>query len=182
MCAGELVVDASREPARQRCGQCGWVQYRNPSPGVTVLVVEGDQVLLGKRGPESFEPDKWCLPGGFMEFEEDFLAAGAREVLEETGLRVQIRSIVNVVTNFLAPNLHTLVVVLLAQVVGGEATPGDDVCELGWYPLSGPLPEMAFEADEYIVERCASGRLEELRVQPAPGTSDAGIETTRPDV
>jgi hypothetical protein len=43
--------------------------------------------------------------------------------------------------------------VLLAKKTGGTLKPGDDMVHLEWFPLSGPLPEMAFEADEHIIKR-----------------------------
>ncbi|HBE80872.1 MAG TPA: NUDIX hydrolase, partial [Firmicutes bacterium] len=30
---------------------------------------------------------------------------------------------------------------------------GDDIEELGWSPITGPLPEMAFEADIMIIRQ-----------------------------
>ena len=131
-----------------------------------MLIVNDGLVLLGKRAEKSFEAGKFCLPGGFIEFDEDFLAAGAREVLEETGLRVEIRSILNVVSNFLSPDLHTLVIVLLTSIAEGTPVPGDDLCELQWFPLDGPLPEMAFEADQHIIERYSRTELKGLPVDP----------------
>jgi ADP-ribose pyrophosphatase YjhB (NUDIX family) len=103
---------------------------------------------------------------GFIEFEEDFLSAATREVKEETGLNIEIRSIISVVSNFLSPGLHTLAIVLLARVVGGEARAGDDLEALKWFPLEGPLPEMAFEADQHIIERYSETRLEGAPVDP----------------
>lgn len=72
---------------------------------------------------------------------------------EETGLDVEIRAILNVVSNMLSAKLHTLAIVLLASVEAGEPRAGDDLETLKWFPISGPLPEMAFEADERIIER-----------------------------
>ena len=165
LCGAELAEDATHEPPRHRCPDCHWIHYRNPSPGVTVLIVDGDRVLLGKRGADSFAPGQWCLPGGFIEFEEDYLTAARREVLEETGLEVRVTGIVNVATKYLSPTLHTLVPVVKAEIVGGEATPGDDLVALEWVPLEGPLPEMAFEADRYVIERAARDQLPHLPVQ-----------------
>jgi hypothetical protein len=58
---------------RPACSNCGFVQHRNPAPTVSVLVVDEDRVLLGKRGGH---PGKgtWSLPSGYVEYEEDFLA------------------------------------------------------------------------------------------------------------
>ena len=80
---------------------------------------------------------------------------------EETGLEVEIRSILNVVSNLLSPRLHTLAIVLLAGVNAGELKAGDDLETLDWFPLPGLLPEMAFEADEFIIRRVQNTNLEE---------------------
>src|SRR5262249_767660 len=78
------------ERTRPACPGCGWVAYRNPAPGVAVLVTEGDRVLLGRRAGRTRGGGLWELPSGFVEFDEDFLSAGRREVREETGLEVEI--------------------------------------------------------------------------------------------
>jgi 8-oxo-dGTP diphosphatase len=151
---------------RQTCPACGWVRYHNPAPGVVILICREEQVLLGRRCSSSYAPGAWCLPGGFVEFEEDFLTAAIREVREETGLVVEITSIISVVSNFLTPDLHTLVVVLAARIIGGREQPGDDLEQLAWYPLTGPFPEMAFEADRHIIERYWRTALEGAPVDP----------------
>ena len=116
------------------------------------MIEEDGYVLLGKRRG-GFGTGKWGLPQGYIEFDEDFLTAAIREVKEETGLDVEIRSILNVVSNLLSPRLHTLAIVLLAGVAAGEPCACDDLESLEWFPLSGPLPDMAFEADEHIIAR-----------------------------
>lgn len=166
LCGTGLSGGTPDSAQRPRCTRCGWVHYKNPAPGVVVLIEEGGRVLLGRRAEGTFEADKWCLPGGFIEFDEDFLRAGIREVLEETGLRAEIRSILNVSSNFLSPDLHTLVIVLLAGATAGTAVPGDDLCELRWFPLDEPFPEMAFEADQHIIERYRQTELKGLSVDP----------------
>jgi ADP-ribose pyrophosphatase YjhB (NUDIX family) len=141
------------------------VQFRNPSPGVVVLIEQDGQVLLGRRSGRVGR-GKWGLPMGYIEYDEDFLTAAIREVKEETGLDVEIRSILSVVSNFLSPNLHTLAIVLLARVAGGELAAGDDLDAVEWFPLSGTLPEMAFEADAHICTRYYQTRLEGALVDP----------------
>jgi ADP-ribose pyrophosphatase YjhB (NUDIX family) len=143
---------------RNVCENCGFVNYRNPLPGVAVLIVEDDHVLLGKR-TGSYGKNLWCLPCGFMEYDENFLEAAHREVFEETELRIKIRSVISVATNFLSPELHTLVIILLANVEDGNMHAGDDLSELKWFPLSGPFPEMAFASDRHIIERYYRTRL-----------------------
>ena len=57
---------------RPACPGCGFVQFRNPLPTVSVLVVEGDRVLLGQRGGH---PGKgtWSFPSGYVDYEEGSL-------------------------------------------------------------------------------------------------------------
>jgi ADP-ribose pyrophosphatase YjhB (NUDIX family) len=166
VCAAPLVVAAPPAEPRQVCAACDWVCYRNPAPGVVIMITEEDRVLLGRRALSSFGAGTWCLPGGFIEYGEDFLTAAIRETREETGLTVEICSIISVCSNFLAAELHTLVVVLKARILSGAARPGDDLAELGWFPLAGPFPELAFEADRHIIERYRQTLLEGAPVDP----------------
>lgn len=129
------------------------------------MIEKEENVLLGKRRG-GFGVGKWGLPQGYIEYDEDFLTAAIREVKEETGLDVEIGAIINVVSNLLSPGLQTLAIVLRAGVAGGELCADDDLEALAWVPLSGPLPEMAFEADEWIIERYKMKLEEGLPVDP----------------
>ena len=122
-------------------------------------------ILLGKRDKKVFMGGKWSLPGGFIEFDEDFLSSAHREIMEETGLTIKILSIISVVSNFFSPYLHTLVIVLLAQKMSGILQPGDDMIKLDWFPLSGPFPSMAFEADTHIINRYSSKKIDGISVE-----------------
>ena len=165
LCGTELALKEKAARQRPSCPDCGFVQFRNPLPGVVVVIEKDGHVLLGRRRG-GYGAGKWGLPQGYIEFGEDFLTAARREVKEETGLDVEIRSILNVVSNLLSPGLHTLGIVLLAGVVAGEPSAGDDLDALEWVPLSGPLPEMAFEADERVVDRCQKGLAGGMPVDP----------------
>jgi NADH pyrophosphatase NudC (nudix superfamily) len=165
-CATPLSRTADAD-SRLVCPRCGFVHYQNPAPGVVILITAEERVLLGRRAGTSYAPGKWCLPGGYIEFGEDFLTGGIREVREETGLVVEIDSILSVCSNFLAAGLHTLVVVLHARVVGGIQGAGDDLEELGWFHLAGPFPDLAFEADRHIIERFRLTDLTGAPVDPA---------------
>lgn len=88
-----------------------------------------------------------------MEYHEDYLSAAVREVKEETLLEVRIKSIISVVTNYLKPNIHSLVTVLSAEPLDGEISAGDGMAEVRWFSYTGEFPEMAFEADTHIISR-----------------------------
>jgi 8-oxo-dGTP diphosphatase len=177
-CGTELALQENGGRPRPACPNCGFVQFRNPVPGVVVLIEKEGIVLLGKRRG-GYGAGMWGLPQGYIEYDEDFLTAAIREVKEETGLNVEIRAILNVVANLLSPGLHTLAIVLAAGVVGGQPRAGDDLETLQWVPLSGPLPELAFEADEWIIARYRKTGLEgTLPVDPDFAGYVTGKETS----
>jgi 8-oxo-dGTP diphosphatase len=155
-CGTLLVLAESGGRLRPVCPNCGFVQYRNPAPTVSVLVVHGDRVLLGKRGGS---PGKgtWSLPSGYIDYEEDFLTTAMRETKEETGLDVEVCSIINVVSSFISPSFHFLGLYVVARALGGELAAGDDLEAVEWYPVAGPLPEMGFQEDVAIIEMYARG-------------------------
>jgi 8-oxo-dGTP diphosphatase len=165
ICGAECTLKMEYGMLRKTCVKCGFIYYKNPSPAVSVLVADGAKFLLCKRAPGTLEGGKWSLVGGFMEFNEDFLTTAIREVKEETNLDVEIKSILSVVTNFFQPDLHTLVVVLLAKLVGGKLGVGDtENEEIRWFSMDEPLPEMAFEADAHIIQRYFTTHLEGVPV------------------
>jgi len=159
ICGTECELQPENDRLRPACPKCGFIQYRNPSPAVSVLIVDDGKILLGKRAGWNFEGGKWCFPCGYIEYDEDFLTAGRREVREETGLDVAITGIINVTHNFFNEGLHTLVVVLAARVTGGTLQPNDDLTELRWFGPDEPLPELAFESDRMIIDYFRQGKL-----------------------
>jgi 8-oxo-dGTP diphosphatase len=164
---------------RSVCSACGHIHFVNPTPGVVVVVAEADRVLLGRRGEQTGFGGHWCLPGGHIEFNEDFLTAGLRETREETGVEVEIQGLISVVSNFWAHGGSTLVAVLLASPVGGEPRPSDETTEVAWFDWDS-LPEMAFEADVHIIERYFATRHTGAPVDPAYVRLDIDASERRP--
>ncbi len=154
VCGGPCTTEKENGTRRSICSKCGNIHYENPYPAVSVLVIDDSNVLLCRRSAHTFQGGKWCLPCGFIEFDEDYLTAAIKEVKEETGFEVQIESIISVVSNFHKSDLHTVVIVLLARPVGGQLCTGDqENDQVQWFPIKGKLPEMAFEADTHIIRR-----------------------------
>jgi ADP-ribose pyrophosphatase YjhB (NUDIX family) len=70
----------------RRCAACGNVSYRNPLPvAVLAVPVEDLGVLMVRRVDH---PAGLALPSGYIEFGERWQEAAARELAEETGIRV----------------------------------------------------------------------------------------------
>lgn len=62
-----------------------------------ILANDQNEILLQKRS----DFDAWGLPCGALEFGESAQEACVREFLEETGLKVKVKSLLGVLTNFI---------------------------------------------------------------------------------
>jgi mutator protein MutT len=159
-CATRLEPLAEHGTLRPTCRACGYIWYRNPVPAAGVLVVEEGRVLLVKR---RWEPraGAWCLPAGFMEAGETPAGTAVRETREETGVEVQVRELFGVYAGFDDPRVRAVLILYIAERVGGELVAGDDALEADWFPLAA-LPEpLAFASHRQALaelrERLAAG-------------------------
>ena len=109
-----------------------------PVVGVgAVILVEGGVVLIKRR----YEPlaGQWSLPGGGVEVGETLEAAVAREVVEETGLLVEVGPVVDVFDRILLDDAgkvryHFVLVDYLCRPIGGELAPRSDADEVRVVP------------------------------------------------
>ncbi len=91
-----------------------------PRIGIGVIVRDGDQVLLGLRHGAHGE-GTWSFPGGHLEFRENIEDCAAREVLEETGLRVsQLQHGPYTNDFFETDDKHYVTLWVIAKYAGGE--------------------------------------------------------------
>lgn len=102
-----------------------------PIVGVGAVIIEGDEVVLIRR---RFEPlaGQWSLPGGTLELGETLEAAVAREMLEETGLVVDVGPVVEVFDRIMLDEArrvryHFVLVDYLCRRVSGDLAAGSDV-------------------------------------------------------
>jgi NAD+ diphosphatase len=82
---------------RLRCPACAWTHWNNPTPVLAAIIEMTDregQVLLARNA--AWHGRMFALITGFMEAGESAEQGIAREVLEETGLRVDAPSLVGV--------------------------------------------------------------------------------------
>ncbi|MFD7625607.1 NUDIX domain-containing protein [Streptomyces sp. NPDC059851] len=130
----------------RRCGACGAVTYRNPLPvAVALLPVEdgsGTGLLVITR---TIEPALGgiALPGGFMDFGEDWREAVVRELREETGVDARAEDVA-LADALSSPGGHLLVFGLLPPRPVASLPPPEPTDEtLGWHVLHAPT-ELAF--------------------------------------
>ncbi len=94
-------------------------------------------VVRHKRERGGFWQGKWICPGGKLMPGETLAEGAKREVFEETHLRIEIGHILPPFERIVSENgrvtLHVVYVDFLANLIGGELKPDDDVGEAEWW-------------------------------------------------
>src|ERR1700756_125677 len=120
-----------------------------PVVGVGGVVIENGRTLLIKRGSEPLL-GQWSIPGGTLELGESLQEGVARELLEETGLKVKVLDMIEAfdrifldpaaanAENRTRPKYHYVIVDYLCERLAGEAQAGSDVTDIA-YAAEGEL-------------------------------------------
>jgi len=127
------------------CPNCNLTIYLDSKPTASILLIDGNKVLLGKRATEPFK-GKYDVIGGFLKYGEDPIAGVLREVKEETGLKVKITDLLGIyMDTYGKGGESTLNINYIGKIVSGKMKASDDVAELEWVPID-KLPEPAFKS------------------------------------
>jgi 8-oxo-dGTP diphosphatase len=107
-----------------------------PIVGVGAVVLDGDRVLLVRRGNEPLKGE-WSLPGGAVEVGETLETAVAREVLEETGLEVEVGPMIDVLDRIRVDpdgrvRYHFVLIDYLCRPTGGTLCCATDAADATW--------------------------------------------------
>ena len=109
--------------------------------GASALIFDEarEKVLMTQRSDNS----RWCLPGGGMDPGESASETCIREVMEETGLEVQVTRLIGVYTT---PDLlieyrdgnkvQPVTFSFEAEITGGELGLSDETIDFGWYTVA----------------------------------------------
>ncbi len=118
---------------------CDFVFYQNPAPAAGAMVERNGRILLVKRA----HPPKigwWCIPAGFMEWQEHPTQTAVREVREETGLDIRLKGFFEVYSGSDDPRTNAVLILYLGEVIGGQLGAGDDAEEAHYFGFD-ELPE-----------------------------------------
>ena len=110
-----------------------------PVVGVGTVVGHGARGLRGRRGRPPRQ-GHWSLRGGAQELGETVAEAARREVLEETGLEVEIGEVLATVDLIERDGdrvrYHYTLIDFSAEALGPALRPGGDAADARWFTLA----------------------------------------------
>ena len=110
-CGSNLEVKEVEGKPRPVCVNCQRAVYHDPKIAATCVVQRGGKILMIRRdNPVGY--GLWSMPGGYIDRGEVLEEGAAREVLEETGLQVEVQGLVGLFSEA----GHPVVVVAYAAV------------------------------------------------------------------
>lgn len=142
-------------------------KYDRPSYTVDNLLLadngDGLAVLMIKRGNHPHK-GQWALPGGFVNNNENAEEAAARELKEETGIKVDTEQLLTVSTPGRDPRGWTVSTCFMGVLAQPETPKADDD---------------AIEADWFVIDYLATGDVYKLILRSATETVTAELKIVR---
>ena len=126
-----------------------------PFVGVGAVIVQDGQVLIVKR---KYDPlaGQWSLPGGGVELGETVEDSIVREMLEETGLEIEVGPVIEVFDRITRDDAgevryHFVLVDYLCWPLGGELRASSDVADARFVdPADLPQYNLTAKANDVI--------------------------------
>lgn len=149
-CGRPLVTKVIEGRKVEACPNDSFILWHDPKVATAVVVEVDGGIVLGRRG---IEPGYglWCLPGGFVNDDEDPAAAAARECLEEIGVPVEMTGLIGVyhIAKTTAPSM--IGIAYRARIIdGARPTAGLEMLEVGVFQIDS-IPPMAFPSHQSVL-------------------------------
>lgn len=137
------------------CPRDGYVLWRDPKVAAAVVVESDGGIVLGRR---AIEPGygEWCLPGGFVNDDEDPASAAVRECREEINAEVELIGLLGLyhVAKTTAPSI--VGVAFRGHIAdGGSISAGPEMLEVAVF-RPGALPPIAFPSHREVLAMYAA--------------------------
>lgn len=134
--------------------------------GIGIILLKDGKVLLGKRNddPEKASTElhtegMWTCPGGKLDFGEKLGKAAKREVLEETGIKINKLKLVSV-TDEIVPDAHFVTLGFFSEEFEGEPKlmEPEEIVKWKWFPIN-ELPEPINSASFKLINNYLEGKI-----------------------
>ncbi len=140
----------------------------NRGIGVNGFIVNDGKFLLVKRADnDDFLPGVWEIPGGKLEIDESCEEGTAREVLEETGLEVEVVSIISNWEYEHDSRLRFLQLDFLCRAINQNVKLSEEHSDYAWITYS--------ELDNYDISPEVKEDLLKIRTHPLVQQSLASL-------
>jgi 8-oxo-dGTP diphosphatase len=101
--------------------------------GSAVLIVKGNEILLGKRNKEP-NFGRWVLPGGKIEFGETHQQAAVREAQEELGIKIKVERLAGKgIYHLVEGDTHRMIIYSIASHIDGALNPSSDISDAKFF-------------------------------------------------
>lgn len=127
--------------------------------GFGVMMLKDNKVLLGKRHIDPNKADSelhgegsWTMPGGKLNFHESFEDGARREVMEETGIKLNSAKVI-CVNNDMVNDAHFITIGMFSQDFAGEpkVMEPDEITEWKFFELD-KLPKPMYFPSAKVLE------------------------------
>ena len=127
--------------------------------GFGVMLLKNRKILLGKRHEDPDKADSvfkysnvWTMPGGKLDYGESFEEGAKREVMEETGIKLNNTKII-CVNEDKNKHAHFITIGLLSKDFEGEpqVLEPDEITEWKWF-ASKDLPKNIYPPSQKVLE------------------------------
>lgn len=149
-CGGPLALKAIEGRELEVCPDDGFVLWHDPKVAAAVVVEADGGIVLGRR---AIEPayGEWCLPGGFVNDNEDPAAAAIRECREEINVEVELTALLGVYHVAKTTSSSIVGIAYRGRIVDGAAvSAGPEMLEVCVF-RPDELPQVAFPSHREVL-------------------------------
>lgn len=147
LCGLELVGNYEKGKFYPKCPTGHFTYYPSLTVGTAAILHHEGKILLEQRAVNTGY-GLWALPGGMVEPGEEVDECLIREVLEETGLTVEIVRLFKV-----TGGKRVSIVFYEAKWMDGELSKSDESLELGWFTIEEiPFEQFAFQKQKEVLK------------------------------
>ncbi|HUY73471.1 MAG TPA: NUDIX domain-containing protein [Candidatus Dormibacteraeota bacterium] len=177
-CGAALVPRIIEGREVEACPNDEFVLWRDPKVATAVVVEADGGVVLGRR---AIEPGYglWCLPGGFVNHDEDPELAAVRECLEEIGAAVELSGLICVYHIAKTEAASMIGIAYRGTLAAGlSVSAGPEMLEVAVFPVDA-VPALAFPSHRQVLSEYLRSRGREAEAEP-PSGGVAARRVTRP--